>query len=100
MAARVVYLALAALGGLRGGGPEQGVLPGNVLCLTFTNKATDNLRLRVRRALSTLELAEGVEPEVQNYPGSAASLLERYGVLAGFEPGARVLTQAQRTELC
>ena len=100
MAARVVYLALAALGGIDGVDPEQGVLPGNVLCLTFTNKATDNLRLRVRRALSTLELAEGEEPEVQNYHGFAASLLERYGVLAGFEPGARVLTQAQRSELC
>src|SRR6476659_5403251 len=100
MAARVVYLALAALGRIDGVDPEQGVLPGNVLCLTFTNKATDNLRLRVRRALSTLELAEGEEPEVQNYHGFAASLLERYGVLAGFEPGARVLTQAQRSELC
>jgi DNA helicase-2/ATP-dependent DNA helicase PcrA len=100
MAARVVYLALAALGRIDGVDADQGVLPGNVLCLTFTNKATDNLRLRVRRALSTLELAEGEEPEVLNYHGFAASLLERYGVLAGFEPGARVLTQAQRSELC
>jgi ATP-dependent DNA helicase UvrD/PcrA len=100
MAARVVYLALAALGRIDGVAPDQGVLPGNVLCLTFTNKATDNLRLRVRRALSTLELPEGEEPEIANYHGFAAGLLERYGVLAGFEPGARVLTQAQRTELC
>ena len=75
-------------------------MPGNVLCLTFTNKATDNLRLRVRRALATLELAEGEEPEIMNYHGFAASLLDRYGVLAGFEPGARVLNQAQREELC
>jgi len=100
MAARVVYLALAALGRIDGVDPDHGVLPGNVLCLTFTNKATDNLRLRVRRALSTLELAEGEEPEIANYHGFAAALLDRYGVLAGFEPGARVLTQAQRTELC
>ena len=75
-------------------------MPGNVLCLTFTNKATDNLRLRVRRALATLDLAEGEEPEIMNYHGFAASLLDRYGVLAGFEPGARVLNQAQREELC
>ena len=27
-------------------------------------------------------------------------MLERYGVLAGYEPGARVLSQAQREELC
>jgi len=100
MAARVVYLALAAIGRVDGVEPDQGVLPGNVLCLTFTNKATDNLRLRVRRALSSLDLPEGEEPEIANYHGFAATLLERYGVLAGFEPGARVLTQAQRTELC
>src|SRR5262245_23693744 len=96
MAARVVYLALGALGRI----DAPGVMPGNVLCLTFTNKATENLRLRVRRSLSHLELAEGEEPEIMNYHGFAASLLERYGVLAGFEPGARVLNQAQREELC
>ena len=100
MAARVVYLALAALGRIEGVDPAEGVLPGNVLCLTFTNKATENLRLRVRRALAALELPEGEEPEILNYHGFAASILERYGVLAGFEPGARVLTQAQRSELC
>ncbi len=100
MAARVVYLALAALGRIEGVDPAGGVLPGNVLCLTFTNKATENLRLRVRRALAALELPEGEEPEILNYHGFAASILERYGVLAGFEPGARVLTQAQRSELC
>ena len=96
MAARVVYLALGALGRV----DAPGVMPGNVLCLTFTNKATENLRLRVRRALAHLELAEGEEPEIMNYHGFAASLLDRYGVLAGFEPGARVLSQAQREELC
>src|SRR5262245_36540204 len=96
MAARVVYLALGALGRI----DAPGVMPGNVLCLTFTNKATENLRLRVRRALAHLELAEGEEPEIMNYHGFAASLLDRYGVLAGFEPGARVLNQAQREELC
>ena len=48
MAARVVYLALVALGRVEA--DHAGALPGNVLCLTFTNKATENLRLRVRRA--------------------------------------------------
>ena len=96
MAARVVYLALGALGHV----DAPGVMPGNVLCLTFTNKATENLRLRVRRSLAHLDLAEGEEPEIMNYHGFSASLLDRYGVLAGFEPGARVLNQAQREELC
>jgi DNA helicase-2/ATP-dependent DNA helicase PcrA len=95
MAARVVYLALAALGQV----DAPGVMPANVLCLTFTNKATENLRLRVRRALASLELPEGEEPEIASYHGFAAALLERYGVLAGYEPGARVLSEAQRQAL-
>ncbi len=98
MAARVAYLALVATGRLSADHP--GVMPGNVLCLTFTNKATENLRLRVRRALAGLELGDGEEPEVLNYHGFAAQLIENHGVLAGFEPGTRVLTQAQRMELC
>lgn len=98
MAARVVYLALVALE--RIAADHAGALPGNVLCLTFTNKATENLQLRVRRALAAVELPEGEEPEVLNYHGFAATLLDRYGVLAGIEPGMRVLSGAQRSELC
>ena len=66
MAARVVYLALVALGGC----PREhaGVLPGNVLCLTFTNKATENLQQRVRRALAGLDLPDGEEPEITQLP--------------------------------
>jgi DNA helicase-2/ATP-dependent DNA helicase PcrA len=100
IAARIVYLALVARGRIDGVDPGAGVLPGNVLCLTFTNKATENLMLRVRRALATLELAEGEEPEVLNYHGFAAEVLDRYGLLVGVEPGQRVLTPAQRTGLC
>ena len=98
MAARVVYLALVALGRLPA--EHDGVLPGNVLCLTFTNKATENLQQRVRRALSSLDLPDGEEPEIANYHGFAAQLLERHGVLIGIEPNQRVLTPAQRVELC
>ena len=98
MAARVVYLALVALGRLPSDHP--GVLPGNVLCLTFTNKATENLQRRVRHALAGLDLPDGEEPEITNYHGFAAQLLERHGVLIGIEPNQRVLTPAQRVELC
>ncbi len=98
IAGRVVYLALVAMGRLRADHP--GVLPGNVLCLTFTNKATENLTLRIRRALQGLDLAEGEEPTIANYHGFAAQILERHGLLAGIEPGQRILTPAQRTELC
>ena len=98
MAARVVYLALVALGRLPA--DHAGVLPGNVLCLTFTNKATENLQQRVRRALAGLDLPDGEEPEITNYHGFAAQLLDRHGVLIGIEPNQRVLTPAQRVELC
>jgi DNA helicase-2/ATP-dependent DNA helicase PcrA len=98
MAARVVYLALVALG--RMPDDHDGVLPGNALCLTFTNKATENLQHRVRRALAGLELPDGEEPEITNYHGFAAQLLERHGMLIGIEPDQRVLTPAQRVELC
>ena len=96
MAARVIYLALRHL---ETDGAE-GVLPGNVLCLTFTNKATENLVQRIRRALAVLELDEGEEPEITNYHGFAQQIIDRHGMLEGIEPGQRVLTPAQRTELC
>jgi DNA helicase-2/ATP-dependent DNA helicase PcrA len=98
IAARVVYLALVATGRIEA--DHEGVLPGNVLCLTFTNKATENLILRIRRALQSLLLAEGEEPTIVNYHGFAAQILERHGLLAGIEPNQRILTPAQRTELC
>ena len=103
MAARVVYLALAAVGHLSPDGDipvNPGVRPGNMLCLTFTNKATDNLRGKVRHALSAVDLPEGEEPEILNYHGFAGQILERYGTLAGIEPGRRVLSPAQRSDLC
>ena len=98
MAARVIYLALVASGRIEA--EHDGVLPGNVLCLTFTNKATENLVQRIRRALAVIKLDEGEEPEIVNYHGFAGQILERHGILAGIEPGQRILSQAQRVELC
>jgi len=97
IAARVVYLALAALG--RIDAANDGALPGNVLALTFTVKATENLRSRIRRALKDVELDEGEEPEILNYHALAAQVIDRYGILAGIETGRRVLSQAQRVTL-
>jgi DNA helicase-2/ATP-dependent DNA helicase PcrA len=96
MAARVIFLALAAKGLVDG----DGVMPGNVLCLTFTNKATENLALRIRRALASIDgLEEGEEPEVSNYHGFAAQVIERHGMRVGIEPGQRVVTPAQRAQI-
>jgi DNA helicase-2/ATP-dependent DNA helicase PcrA len=96
MAARVIYLALAANDLVDG----DGVMPGNVLCLTFTNKATEHLALRIRRALESIEgLEEGEEPEVLNYHGFAAQVIERHGMRVGIEPDQRIVTPAQRMEI-
>ncbi|MGA9159734.1 MAG: ATP-dependent DNA helicase [Actinomycetota bacterium] len=97
MAARVIYLAMVATGAWPA--EDAGVMPGNVLCLTFTNKATENLILKMRRALRTLDLDEGEEPEISNYHAFAAQVLERHGMLIGLEPGQRVLSQAQRAQI-
>ena len=97
MAARVIYLAMVAQRMIPT--DHDGVLPGNVLCLTFTNKATENLALRIRRALATLHLDPGEEPEILNYHGFASEVLERHGMRIGIEPGQQIVSPAQRTEL-
>ena len=85
MAARVVYLALVALGRHPG---EEGVLPGNVLCLTFTNKATENLQHRVRRALAGLDLPDGEEPEITITTASRRSCWNDTACRSGWSPGS------------
>ena len=101
MAARVAHLAIAG---------DPPVAPGNVLCLTFTNKATDNLVQRIRRALAAIGdrrgpdgerlVADGDEPLITNYHRFGQEIVSRYGMLVGAEPGQRILTPSQRTELC
>src|SRR5262249_23534262 len=82
------------------GAAHTGVFPGDVLCLTFTNKATEHLIVKIRRALASIELPEGEEPTILNYHGFAQHVLDRDGLLAGIAPGQRILTQAQQSELC
>ncbi|MFM8944651.1 MAG: ATP-dependent helicase, partial [Actinomycetota bacterium] len=101
MAARVLHLAIAA---------EPRIAPGNVLCLTFTNKATANLTERVRRALAMVGdrtdargrrlVPDGDEPYVTNYHGFAQEIVRRHGMRIGYEPNQQVLTPSQARELC
>ena len=70
MAARVIYLAMVATGAWPA--EHEGVMPGNVFCLTFTNKATENLILKMRRALGTLGLEQSDEPATASYQAFAA----------------------------
>ncbi|KAA1423069.1 ATP-dependent helicase [Mumia zhuanghuii] len=93
MAARVVWLV-----------GHDGVLPGAILGLTFTNKAASELAHRVRQALETLAREAGVPdllerygtPTVSTYHAYAGALITEYGLLRGFEPDLRVTTDASR----
>ncbi|MCZ3389382.1 MAG: ATP-dependent helicase [Actinomycetia bacterium] len=79
------------------------VTPDQVLGLTFTNKAAAELSTRVRKALRLLESPGGSpadgEPTVSTYHSYAAALLREYGLWAGYEPAAQLLTDAQRIQL-
>jgi DNA helicase-2/ATP-dependent DNA helicase PcrA len=97
VAARVVYLALVATGRIEAG--HSGAMPSQVLCLTFTNKAAEELSRRVRAATAPLGLAEGEESTVLTYHAFAARLLDDYGLRAGIEPGSTLLTEAQRWQI-
>jgi len=103
MAARVVWLvATGAVG------------PGEVLGLTFTNKAAAELRERVGAALEAAGLVsdgefdlddpdavdgEGGEPVVSTYHAYADRLIKEHGLRIGFEPSARLLADAGRYTL-
>jgi DNA helicase II / ATP-dependent DNA helicase PcrA len=102
MAARVVYLALVAAGRLSSGGSDpaaEGMPPSRVLCLTFTNKAAQELARRVRMATEGLGLPEGEEATVLTYHAFAARLLDDHGLRGGIEPGSMLLADAQKWQL-
>jgi DNA helicase II / ATP-dependent DNA helicase PcrA len=94
MAARVVWL--VANGYVH---TEQ------VLGLTFTRKASGELAHRVRTRLGQLQRRLGGdeafsgEPTVSTYHAFAARILTEHGVRAGYEPTARLLTEAARWQL-
>jgi DNA helicase II / ATP-dependent DNA helicase PcrA len=103
MAARVVWL--VATGQVR---PDQ------VLGLTFTTKAANELALRIRAGLRAAGILpppgtrrvvadeEGEEPEeptVATYNAYAAGLLSEHGLRIGHEPDTRVIADASRYQL-
>ena len=97
MAARVAYLVLVRTNRLAA--DHRGALPSEILCLTFTNKAAEELSRRVRGAVEPLALPEGEEPTVLTYHAFAASLVDDYGLRMGLEPGRGLLSEAQRWQL-
>ncbi|HEV2907078.1 MAG TPA: UvrD-helicase domain-containing protein, partial [Actinomycetota bacterium] len=97
IAARVVYLVLVRQGLVKAN--HAGALPSEILCLTFTNKAAEELSRRVRAATEGLGLPEGEEPTVLTYHAFAAGLVEDYGLRMGVEPGRMLLSDAHKWQL-
>ncbi|MDO3645595.1 ATP-dependent helicase [Nocardia mangyaensis] len=104
MAARVVWMVA-----------NQLVAPDEVLGLTFTRKAAQQLTARIRTRLARLAgapllrevdpsgalrtLIVGAEPEISTYHSYAGRLLTAHGLLLPVEPSAALLTQTQLWQL-
>ncbi|WP_433759358.1 ATP-dependent helicase [Nocardia sp. CA-135398] len=104
MAARVVWMVANRL-----------VPPDEVLGLTFTRKAAQQLTSRIRTRLARLagspllrdldtggELRaqlSGAEPEISTYHSYAGRLLTQHGLLLPVEPAATLLTETQLWQL-
>lgn len=99
MAARVVWLVANGI-----------ARPDEVLGLTFTRKAAQELRRRIQQRLETLagvpairdidptgELEKSltaIAPTVSTYDSYAGQLIREYGLLVPVEPAARIITKA------
>ena len=73
--------------------------PSQILGLTFTNKAADELQERIRLALAALHDESGEEVTVQTYNAFAASIVRDHGLLVGVEPESGLLSDAQQWQL-
>jgi DNA helicase-2/ATP-dependent DNA helicase PcrA len=94
MAARVVWLTIEKLAN------RPGAMPSEILCLTFTNKACEELARRVRDATTGLKkIPEGEEATVLTYHAFAARLLDDYGLRMGIEAGPMLLSGAHRWQI-
>ena len=100
MAARVVWLVANGF-----------AAPDQVLGLTFTRKAAQQLSQRIRQRLETLagiptlrdldptggiaRSLQAITPTVSTYDSYAGNLIREYGLLLPVEPSARLITQTE-----
>ncbi|HTB50326.1 MAG TPA: UvrD-helicase domain-containing protein [Solirubrobacteraceae bacterium] len=82
---------------------EDGVTPGRILAITFTERAAGELRERVRARMLELGDREAArETEAANvctFHGFCARLLRSHPVQAGVEPGFEILEEGIATRL-
>ena len=76
---------------------EAGGDPTRALGVTFTNKAADELRVRLRESVGSRD--DGREVEVATYHGFASSILDEFGAFVGYQPTASLMDDGHRTEL-
>ena len=73
--------------------------PSQILGLTFTNKAAEELTERVHLALAEINDETGEDVTVQTYNAFAAGVVRDHGLLVGVEPEAGLLSDAQQWQL-
>ncbi|MGH2819337.1 MAG: ATP-dependent helicase, partial [Actinomycetota bacterium] len=78
---------------------SEGFSPSQILGLTFTNKAAEELQQRVRTALDAGGEHRPEDITVQTYHAFAASIVREHGLLVGVEPEAGLLSDAQQYQL-
>ncbi|MBZ8176902.1 UvrD-helicase domain-containing protein [Corynebacterium sp. 3HC-13] len=104
MSARVVWLVANGL-----------VEPDQVLGLTFTRKAAQQLNQRIRRRLQTLaqpellrqldpsgklkKTLEAIAPSISTYDSFAGNIIREFGLLAPVEPDARLINTSEYIQL-
>ncbi|MDQ3765930.1 MAG: ATP-dependent helicase [Actinomycetota bacterium] len=77
----------------------QPYTPGQILGLTFTNKAAGELQERIHLALAAMHDESGEDVTVQTYNAFAASIVRDHGLLVGVEPESGLLSEAQQWQL-
>jgi DNA helicase-2/ATP-dependent DNA helicase PcrA len=88
MAARIVWMV-----------EDQGIAPSQVLGLTFTNRAAQELEERVASAFRLLDPPPAESPEIFTYNAFADRIVRAHGVRVGIDPEVGLLSEAQRWQL-